>query len=953
MAVDQRLAVQQAQPFIRRGDLEIKRAWAYLRALKRAGELPAYGSITIDQLFEEFKEFNYGAETVFEGVEINEWWKNNSDVEGTGTILENVAALRALNSDSFSTNSLAEVLGYWTRGDNGYGAYYLDLADIVTPDNNWSVIVDASGHRWKAIFEQNVIPVERTGFQGVDTALDIGYLQAASDAAPDWSLFAFSSGKEYVLFDRIFIRRNRQFWDGNFCLIKAPDHNIAGGLMQIANCDDAGFINFNIDVNDLPENGMAVTGNNPSAAATAVQPMQYCNRILFQNIRVENATFQINQTEKIRIDRIQTGFQIGEVVTTFSIDGRLSTATITDFETVVIGLDTFYYLVVEYIIGRGSSLGSSVTPKEIRGNTSGTEAFVIDTASNPQVDPYSGNEYGSWHGQFGGKGITVQYGVLSCIINNLQTYNCAIGLSIESKIGVADEGESGEIVCNNLSFRNCSRTGVWIIDASVDDSANIQNCILNNLEVVNWGSLYPYVGALTLDRASNVTVRNFHARIEDDYATPYGNWLIFGICRNCDIQATAELVDVSGIVDLRPHIRWGNGPGAPYAAIYNRFDINVKVTGTTAVTQTYGLPDYTLQTNTVYRNMIAWNPSFNMDGCNFDIRFLGWATADYWATLASVTSRFNLFNFGTGRMASGVMIENPTFDATYRDKHYGNSPNSKLFVGNIKATGDGLFGPNGEVEVGTNGSGDPHIQGITGNLRLTSPTGSTRAQIADPGFLIQSSLFSAATRFGNFRFWFSSLGYPYLKSGSEPANETDGWQIATRWGYATKSASFTYTVGSQQPMQYISGQVANATVTLSSSNANTGDRAVFVRTDTANFTLAIGTLITIPAGVSAAVSVVFDNGTNSWILESVNYRVNAYQILARGTATVLLGTDRIVVNEATATAGRRIFATAATEDLTGGGVKCVLPLTPASGQFTIVLDAATTAAVDVFWEVIN
>jgi len=58
---------------------------------------------------------------------------------------ENIVELRKVSK----VNKTARTAGYYTAGDGGAASYWLDVADVSSPDNGGSVIVAADGGRWK------------------------------------------------------------------------------------------------------------------------------------------------------------------------------------------------------------------------------------------------------------------------------------------------------------------------------------------------------------------------------------------------------------------------------------------------------------------------------------------------------------------------------------------------------------------------------------------------------------------------------------------------------------------------------------------------------------------------------------------------------------------------------------------------------------------------------------
>lgn len=91
-----------------------------------------------------------------------------------------IAALRLYTG----TTSPAIVSAYTANGSQGGGFFWYDSSDTTTADDGGSVIVDASGHRWKRLFPDNIVTAHHFGAvidgSGPDQAL---VLKAAKYAA--------------------------------------------------------------------------------------------------------------------------------------------------------------------------------------------------------------------------------------------------------------------------------------------------------------------------------------------------------------------------------------------------------------------------------------------------------------------------------------------------------------------------------------------------------------------------------------------------------------------------------------------------------------------------------------------------------------------------------------------------------------------------------------------------
>ena len=96
-------------------------------------------------------------------------------------VVNSIAELRTLTKTSASKDAF--VTGYYTEGDGGGGAYYLDAADVVSADNGGTVIVATDGARWK-LAQAGRVTVKQFGAKG-DNATDD---YAAITAAVAWAM---------------------------------------------------------------------------------------------------------------------------------------------------------------------------------------------------------------------------------------------------------------------------------------------------------------------------------------------------------------------------------------------------------------------------------------------------------------------------------------------------------------------------------------------------------------------------------------------------------------------------------------------------------------------------------------------------------------------------------------------------------------------------------------------
>lgn len=96
--------------------------------------------------------------------------------------LANIAALQAATTGTY-TGLLAYILGYYTEGDGGEGHFWYDASDTTSSDNGGTIIVDASGRRWKRNLNGMPVTFKQFGAVGDGTTDDSTKLQACIDWA--------------------------------------------------------------------------------------------------------------------------------------------------------------------------------------------------------------------------------------------------------------------------------------------------------------------------------------------------------------------------------------------------------------------------------------------------------------------------------------------------------------------------------------------------------------------------------------------------------------------------------------------------------------------------------------------------------------------------------------------------------------------------------------------------
>lgn len=105
--------------------------------------------------------------------------------------VSSVAALRQVSK--LTSGPSIETLGYYVPGDSGGGNYYLDLADVTSPDNGGTVIVASDGGRWKLDYKLSV-RVRQFGAKGDGVTIDTAAVLNANQALPLGGQIYFDPG---------------------------------------------------------------------------------------------------------------------------------------------------------------------------------------------------------------------------------------------------------------------------------------------------------------------------------------------------------------------------------------------------------------------------------------------------------------------------------------------------------------------------------------------------------------------------------------------------------------------------------------------------------------------------------------------------------------------------------------------------------------------------------------
>lgn len=128
-----------------------------------------------------------------------------------------------------------DVTAYYVRGranllDYGHGIFRVDAADTTSADNDWSIIVDALGRRWKLEGRQD-IDVRRFGVKADGVTVDTTALAACFAAAAEKTVHVYEGT---VLTDTQVVGVKCKIVVHAGAVIKAIANAAAGGLITLA-----------------------------------------------------------------------------------------------------------------------------------------------------------------------------------------------------------------------------------------------------------------------------------------------------------------------------------------------------------------------------------------------------------------------------------------------------------------------------------------------------------------------------------------------------------------------------------------------------------------------------------------------------------------------------------------------------------------------------------------------
>lgn len=656
-------------------------------------------------------------------------------------------------------------LGYYTPGDGGGGPYRWTnaLPSGVTAGSTF-YIAGSSGY-W-ALQHGGRVDIRQTGFTGDGSAPDTALLQDALDYAPDGTEFVVPDGTFDVTYG-LRIRRHNISLVGNGTLRAAEDLFI-GTLINIVNATNVTVRDINIDVAGNYDNGLTVVGMTDGLGEyTSLVGSNYCQNITIDGVRVSGARFHVNMVEALDLTA-PPAFTPGNELWQLSNERRLRAVVLTN--DVANSRVTVRYLDSRFSIGPGvEEFASGVPTGEVR---------VVSGRTNVPQEAPNGATYSSLQGLFGGKGISIQYGVRGVVVSNFQTEDCDVGVSVE---GNSDAGrENQATVIHGGIIRNSGRTGIWLLNSgSTVESQSVFGPTITSTRIINWGHAWSGFGAISSDRAVFANISDVTANIEPDYV-PYGPVTIWqGTVAHSKIQIAADLPEASRLVDFRKHSGWGNSPGSLInGSINNEIDIKALV-GT--------LTDNVLWTNSVATNQVYYyavdwdtDPASGLAMSDVLIQVAGWTNAQ-WIGKSRSTVRYEIHDRSNNNSLAVGSAQSPVeFGESFRIAFNG--------VGTVGDRAAVKFNDRIDVEskvslaggsaewVWDTAGGFPYIRAVSGTMRLRNTSNEDVALLTAGRFQTASSAYNGKNfGMGSYVYWMNG-NTMYTKNGT-PSSAADGTPV--------------------------------------------------------------------------------------------------------------------------------------------------------------------------------
>lgn len=162
-----------------------------------------------------------------------------SMIGGAGQVVSSIASLRDLLKTSPSKSAF--VTGYYSQGDGGGGAYYLDATDTTSTDNGGTIIVATDGGRWK-LQNSDYVSVRQFGAK-LDGVTDDTSAFNNTLAFADKVLFP--KGDAYIT-NTILVPNNKQLIGAGAnqsqFIIDSTFNMTAAGVVQMGSSENTGLI---------------------------------------------------------------------------------------------------------------------------------------------------------------------------------------------------------------------------------------------------------------------------------------------------------------------------------------------------------------------------------------------------------------------------------------------------------------------------------------------------------------------------------------------------------------------------------------------------------------------------------------------------------------------------------------------------------------------------------------
>lgn len=438
-------------------------------------------------------------------------------------------------------------LGYHSPGDGGGGIFRFD-PNPQTVDGG-TILARRSGTGvW--VREVRTAAINPEMFGAGEQSSDMSdALQTLFDSAAGTNAYAvLTAGRSYPVKRALFVRRSGTHILGNQARIVLAANEIKGAVITLCNASDVQIENLGIDVAGRFQNGLVVIGNTREfAETTALGPAMPVHNIVIQNIEISNARFHINRREAVALDVPLDAAAVGDEVTGVDSLDRTVMGTIVAIES------GGTLLTVDWRINRVQP-GTRLTLSK-----SGGRALIMERRNVPVQEPLSKQEFASWFGKFGGKGLSIQRACSQIRAEKIAIADCDIGLSLEAHPPAPANGLT-DVLVTEISIKRARRTPVWI-HSSAGQSTDAMRAQVRGLEILDPCLGGDRMGVISLDRAANLDISDVRIEFSQPPAYPIFSTVLRGLFTNCTFADLRHAGPAEGGIAFEPHARWGNAPG--------------------------------------------------------------------------------------------------------------------------------------------------------------------------------------------------------------------------------------------------------------------------------------------------------------------------------------------------------------------------------------------------------